>query len=285
MSWQRIQKFFRSRQNYRAVAFFLAGILISPLPDLVMAGGIFVVIAIALIAVAAWVISLLLPHQPIFDVLIKSPQTIRSPSEEQRYARKVFIGFVPLLKLQGDNAKAFADDADRKEAIENLDFDRLKLEESNFKPTIHAITSHKDRLEHCWLLTTAGIDPDAVGSRAYVELLVEYLKQHYGLTCHFHYGDRYTISLDEDSQVLSKTYDLVQQAFREIPSSIAPREVVADISTGFRSMTLGMVLACLDEERDIEFVGTRYNKDGKPDRNSPLVPIIFSFKPNLRGQR
>jgi len=279
MLLQKVQKFFLSRHIYKTLAAFLAGILISILPNFVLAGGIPVMLAIGLVTAVAGVMSLVLRRQPMFDILIKSPQTIRSDAEAKRYARKVFIGFVPLFTPQNEAVKALSRE-ERDEAVRNLDFDRLKLEASNFKPTIRAIVSHKDRLEHCWLLATTGTRPDAVGSLAYAHLLAEYLKQRHGINSTFYYGDNYAISLDEDSQVLSKTYDLVQQVFREIPNRSTPREVVADITTGFRSMTLGMVLACLDEERDVEFVGTRYDENGKPDGS--LVPIIFSFKPNVR---
>lgn len=34
------------------------------------------------------------------------------------------------------------------------------------------------------------------------------------------------------------------------------------------------------EERDIEFIGTHYDENGKPDGS--LIPIIFSFKPQSR---
>ena len=140
---------------------------------------------------------------------------------------------------------------------------------------------HKGELTHCWLLATIGSQPEAQGSLLYAKLLAEYLKQRHGIQCNFYYGDNYTISLDEDSQVLGKTYDLVQQVFKEVRSkNLSAREIVADFTTGFRSMTLGMILACLDEERDIEFIGTHYNETGKPDGS--LIPIIFSFKPQSR---
>lgn len=281
---EKILGIFRSRQAYRALAVFLSGILVSILTDIVKNTGIPVIAAIAVLALIAWIVSILLPRQRRFNVIIKSPQTITSPEEEKRYARQVFVGFVPLFTPQSAAVKQLAKEAKEEydNAIKNLDFDRLDLEESNFQPTIKAIVSHKSKLKHCWLLATTGTSPTSVGSLAHAELLTEYLKQRHGVTCEFHFGQEYSISLDEDSLVLSKTYDLIQRVFQEIPREFEFTQVVADITTGFRSMTLGMILACLDEERDIEFVGTKYDENGKPDGS--LKPTIFSFHPQMRQE-
>ena len=281
---EKIQGIFRSRRTYRALALFLSGILVGILPDLVFGGGIIVIGGIAAIALIAWIVSLLLPRQHRFNVIIKSPQTITSPQEAKSYARQVFIGFVPLFTPQSNSVRKLDKEAkdEYDNAIKNLDFDRLHLEKSNFQPTIKAIVSHQSKLKHCWLLATTGTSPTSVGSLAHAELLIEYLKQHYGLTCQFHFGQEYSISLDEDALVLSKTYDLIERVFQEIPREFNSTQIVADITTGFRSMTLGMILACLDEERDIEFVGTKYDENGRPDGS--LKPTIFSFNPQIRQE-
>jgi hypothetical protein len=281
---QNIQGIFRSKRAYRALALFLSGILVGILPDIAVAGGVVVIAGMAALALIAWIVSIFLPRQHRFNVIIKSPQTITSPQEETNYARQVFIGFVPLFTPQSAAVKQLAREAKEEynDAIKNLDFDRLELEKSNFQPTIKAIVSHKSKLKHCYLLATTGTSPTSVGSLAHAELLTEYLKQRHGLTCEFHFGQEYSISLDEDSLVLGKTYDLIQRVFQEIPREFDFTQVVADITTGFRSMTLGMILACLDEERDIEFVGTKYDENGKPDGS--LKPTIFSFHPQMRQE-
>jgi len=168
---------------------------------------------------------------------------------------------------------------ERLAAVERLDFERLNVRESNLQPTLEAILSHAGRLEHCWLLATRG--EEVAGSLPYARLLAEYLSTSEGVRCQFHYGEEYTISLNDDALVLNKTYDQVRQVFREAAQlDIPPREMVADITTGVRSMTLGMVLACLDRDQDIEFVGTHYDAQGRPVGN--LFPIIFSFEPVMQ---
>ena len=284
MITQNIQGIFLSPRTYRSLAVFLSGILVGIFPDIAVAGGIPAIVLIAGLALIAWIVSIFLPKQPRFNVIIKSPQTITSSQEEINYARQVFIGFVPLFTSHSAAVRQFAKDEkdEYNNAIKNLEFGRLDLEQSNFQPTIKAIISHKSKLKHCYLLATTGTSQAAFGSLEYAELLIEYLKQHYGLTCEFHFGQKYSISLDEDSLVLGKTYDLIQSVFQEITPQFDLTEVVADITTGFRSMTLGMILACLDEERDIEFVGTKYDERGKPDGS--LKPTIFSFHPQMRQE-
>ena len=82
--------------------------------------------------------------------------------------------------------------------------------------------------------------------------------------------------------VLAKTYRLVRAVFDEAARlGISPREIIADITTGFRSMTLGMVLACLDHTRR-RVRGHPHNDRGLPDGS--LLPIIFSFEPMVPAE-
>lgn len=236
-----------------------------------------IVVAVGLIS--GLVALALFVRKPIgIDVSIQSPVTIRSPEEAQQHARRGFVGFVPLYTPKRNSSAEALLPEERRQAVEALEFERLGVEESNLQPTIKAILSHSYRLEHCWLLATRG--RKASGSLPYARLLAEYLHQHEGIDCKFHYGDEYTISLDDDALVLSKTYHQVRRAMEEAAEfKIPPEEIVADITTGVRSMTLGMILACLDKDQDIEFVGTSYDDRGQPAGD--LFPIIFSFEPIL----
>jgi hypothetical protein len=159
-----------------------------------------------------------------------------------------------------------------------MDFDRLQVEESNLWPTIEAVVSHASRLEHCWLLATRG--QHEPGSSPYAPVLAAYLRERKGVKCRFYYGEAYTISLDDDALVLSKAYDQVQRVVAQATRlGLPPQELVADITSGFRSMALGMVLACLNGDQDVQFEGTRYDKLGQP--TGKLFPIIFGFEPTL----
>lgn len=218
---------------------------------------------------------------PGIEVMIQAPVAVITEREQAAYARRAFIGFVPIYTPNRSSQANELSPDERAQCVAELNFERLQLEQSNLAPTIKAITNHASRLEHCWLLATSG--KEAPGSRAYAGLLAEYVKHVRGVSCQFHYDQQpdqqtLTIPLDSDEMVLAKTYRLVRAVFDEAAGlGISPREIIADITTGFRSMTLGMVLACLDRERDVEFVGTHYDDRGQSDGS--LLPIIFSFEP------
>ena len=276
---RQIGKVVRSPQIYQTLATIGFGFVMGVVPGLIAAKSTVAIAGIGVGAIAFWFISLRL-QRPNIDVTIRSPITIRSSQDKQQYARQGFVGFVPAYTPKRESAADKLSAVERLEAIKNLDFDRLGVEESNLQPTIEAICSHQSRLKYCWLLATEGTS--TVSSLPYTQFLVEYLQQRRGVDCNFYYGDNYTISMDDDALVLGKTYDLVHRIFqKEVKNKLPAQQMVADISTGVRSMILGMVLACLDEERDIEFVGSKYENDGKIKKDS-LCPIIFSFTPDVK---
>ena len=80
----------------------------------------------------------------------------------------------------------------------------------------------------------------------------------------------------------TKTYDLVRRIYRQAAGEfgIAAKDIIADFTGCPRSMTLGLILACLSVDRNIQLMGTRYDAAGKPI--GQLIPIIFSFEPVLQ---
>lgn len=275
-----IRQFLQLQRIAMALAGLSFGLLSSIFSDWLADQGFFLLPWLGVVAIISGLASaIFFLRKPVgVEVAIRSPQTIRSPEEAEQYARRGFIGFTPLYRPNPGTAAAALSAAERAEAVAALDFERLELEASNLYPTIRAITGHASRLEHCWLLATSG--RNVSGSLLYAPLLAAYLHQKKGLKCKFYYGAAYSISLDDDALVLSKTYDQVQRVFEQAARlGLAPRELVADITTGVRSMTLGMVLACLSGDQDVEFVGSHYDALGQPA--GELFPIIFSFEPNL----
>jgi len=146
---------------------------------------------------------------------------------------------------------------------------------------IEAITSHSSRLTHCWLIGTSTTDLTRPASQLFIPALVEYLRRERHLQCEFHVGPAYDVPLDDDALVFNKTLDLLRRIFDETHGAgISPSELIADFTSGIRSMTLGMILACLDGERDIEMVGTHYDSQG--NWIGQTFPIVFSFEPVLQ---
>jgi len=278
----RIRRFLHVQQMLSGLAGLGFGLLLSVFANWLSEKWIWLLPWVAGIAVLAGLIGffLSLRKPPGIDVAIQSPLTIRSPQEAKKYARRGFVGFVPLYTpRRGTEAEKLTPE-ERLRAAKALDFDRLQVKESNLWPTIQAILAHSSRLEHCWLLATRG--QEVTGSLPYARVLAEYLRRREGVNCKFHYGGEYTIPLDDDALVLGKTFREVQRVFQEAARlGIPPPEMIADITTGVRSMTLGMVLACLHGDQDIEFIGTHYDETGRPV--GELFPLIFSFEPVLRG--
>lgn len=276
----RIQRFLRLQRLLTGLFGLLIGLIFAAITEWFVTSGLaflpWLFILTALIGVIVLILYWRKP--PGIEVAIQSPRTIRSAEESRRYARRGFIGFVPLYTPKPGAAAARLSAQERAQAVEAHNFEALQLEESNLRPTIEAILSHASRLEHCWLLATRG--HDTPGSSPYAPLLAAYLRARGLGKCKFYYGQAYTIALDDDALVLSKTYDQLQRVLAQAARlGLAPRELVADFTTGFRSMTLGMVLACLSRDQDLEFVGARYNEQGQPEGD--LFPIIFSFEPLL----
>lgn len=278
---------FRHLLQFQRLAFALAGVSLGILTSIlanwlsdrwehwipVLLGA-----SIVSVILAVWAYA----RQPVskVDVVIHSPITLRDDEEARRYARHGFIGFVPLFTPQATSpAKALAWH-ELESAIENRDFERLAIEQSNLQPMAHAIMRHRSKLQHCWLLTSTS--ENRIGSLRFAGLLADYLRSECNVTCTFHYGEAYTINLDNDAEVFKKTYDLVQRLFDEaLEQGIKANALVLDITAGIRSMALGATLACLDAEHDIEFVGSAYDEQGKP--TGPLQPILLSFEAQPRS--
>lgn len=217
-------------------------------------------------------------HSSSIAVNFKPPVVIRTKEEEGRYARRAFIGFVSLYTPQRGFPADKLTPQERAVAVRNLDFDKLNLEESNLEPMIRAIMTHASRLEHCWLIATdSATNP---GSLPHARLLAEFLRLRKGLgRCKFHYGENYVVRLDDDALVVDKTYKKMQEILQEAQRLNYPGpEVIADITAGIRTMSMSMILSCLDKEYDIQMMGTHYNEQGRP---KGLFPIIFSFEPEI----
>lgn len=277
-----VQSYFKVQRVATSVSMLSFGIVVSVIANWVSQQWVSWLPVIIALAILSGLVSLFVffREKRGFDVTVRPPHTIRSPDEAQAYAQRGFVCFVPLYTPKRNTEADGLPLEERMEAVEALDFDKLQVEESNLYPTIQAIVSHASRLEHCWLLSTRS--REVAGSEPYARLLAEYLRQRKGLTCEFHY-EGYTISLDDDALVSTKTYDQVRRVYDEAQGEgkrIPAREMIADITTGVRSMTLGMILACLHVDQDIQFVGTHYDDWGRPDGD--VFPIIYSFEPILK---
>lgn len=243
------------------------------------------------IDLAPWVIGALVLVGPVAlilrfaakeDVKVRIETTLpRTPEEEAEtfQKRKGLIVFVSLYNPFKRDGRDQLNTADRLAAAAQGDYLALDVMNSNLEPTIRAIINHAGSLEHCWLISTVSYDPGIAGSYPYVLPLVTYLQEEKQIKCSFHW-EEYTVPLDDDIFVCQKTYKMIRRIHQEAKQrGIHAEAIVTDFTSGIRSMTLGAFMASLPSDRDIQFMGTKYGSDAKPE--GEMFPIIFHYEPSL----
>jgi hypothetical protein len=280
---QRLQRAMQIRQASAGLAGLTLGLLLNFVSDWITGPGAWLMPLIALVFVVALAASAWFwwRHPERVGLNLQPVKTLRTEAEKKQHARRGLIAFVSLYRPTRESAASKLSPADWQTAAEQLDYERLDLPSSNLATTIEAIITHASRLEHCWLIGTTSAKPEIPGSNVYIPVLVEYLSRGRDLQCEFHHGPEFNLSLDDDALVFDKTMDLLRKIFSQAEGhKLSAGDVIADFTSGVRSMTLGMILACLDGDRDIEMIGTHYSPEGQ--WVGPPFPIIFSFEPVLQ---
>jgi len=118
-----------------------------------------------------------------------------------------------------------------------------------------AIQYHQPVLEHCWLLVTPEMQPQAQAAMGHFPNL------------------RFAIHPIPDRYSTQACYQDVRHIYEHdaLRLGIAPQEIIADITGGTKPMAMGMIVACLDGGFPIEHIPTAYDVAGKP--TGPLPPI------------
>ena len=150
---------------------------------------------------------------------------------------------------------------------------------SNLYTLLTAIKAHGSSLEYIWLLGTA--DPkEGKGSGSIFAELKEYIvrnRESLGLTKEPKIEFLKTIPMDFDNQVTECVRKTVDEVFDHAADfGLKQSDIIADCTGGTKSMTLGVILACLEEDRDIQLIGSQYKSDGRPDGSSAF-PMIFEY--------
>jgi len=281
---QRLRRAMELRQLSAGVTGLALGLLLNVASNWLSGAGAALVPAIVAIFVGTLSVSIYLwwRNPSRVSLNIRPVRTLRADAEKRQHAHRGLIAFVSLYR-PGRDSRASKKPEDWQAAAARNDYQALDLPHSNLATTVEAIMSHTSRLEHCWLIGTTATDPGVPGSSIYIPALIEYLRHERGLKCAFHCGPECNLPLDDDALVFTKTLDLVRHVFVQAEKDgevgLQAKEVIADFTGGTRSMTLGMILACLDGDRDIEMIGTHYDAAGNPE--GPPFPIIFSFEPVL----
>jgi CRISPR-associated protein (Cas_Cas02710) len=153
-------------------------------------------------------------------------------------------------------------------------------------PAERAINYHwqegSGKLQHCWIICTDLSLP-------FVEGMVD-RSDNEGLL-QFHYGRYSELSDNADNPMTlmvpedklddpNYIYELVNAIYRDaIAKGLQESEIIADYTGGTKSMTAGMVLACLDSARQLQY----YSQQGMQSENNAEPPmkvaISFAIKP------
>ena len=237
----------------------------------------------ALLGVLGFILSLRSTDE--ITVHMETPVPLRTPEEAAKAARAGLIVFVSLFKPMGKVAGAsHLTPEERREAADKGEYQALDVMHSNLATTIAAVVNHAPQLKHCWLVATTARTTGLAGSLPYALPVVQYLKQVEKVECEFHFGPHYAVSIDDVPSIAPKTYDLVRAIYAEADALGLPAEqVVADFTPCPRDMTLGVLLASLSRDRDVQFMETRYGPTGEAE--GPLTPVIFKFEPQIEGNK
>jgi hypothetical protein len=211
-------------------------------------------------------------HEEFIEFGSYHQESIKTDVDKQRNSRQGLIVVVPLYthpktKDQTDEHNKEINQKIREEA-QSGKYESMEFEKSNFGHVVVAITTHASTLKDCWLISTENGNPDIPGSKLFVPALINYLREQRGLECNFHWEDC-SVKLDDDPSVTENTKDKLVDIFTH---SGTPKNTIADFTGGMRSIALGVFLACLHCKRDLQFIGTHYDLDGRFDgRPYPLI--------------
>lgn len=217
----------------------------------------FVVLIVLCCAVLFWNIKTSNDRIQAKTTILKVP-----PGEEARSIHKHKKGLIVTVSLPEDD----------------INWNQEIPSTSRLNTLLTAVKTHASSLEYIWLLGTKGVN----GSRSVFERLSEYLnrnKDSLGLIKlkEIRYLD--PIEMSEDNQVTECVRKTVDEVFDHPPKGLEQSDVIADCTGGTKSISLGVILACLEENRDIQLIGSKYKPDGRPD-GSTAFPMIIEFSTN-----
>jgi hypothetical protein len=156
----------------------------------------------------------------------------------------------------------------------------------NNSPAERAINFHwrngTGKLKHCWIICTDS-------SLAPVNAMVDRLNDTGGLQ--FYHGTYNELKDDfgnqmsllvpqddiDDPNYFQKLVDAIYQDANS--KGLQNNEIVADYTGGTKSMTAGMVIACIDSSRQLQYYSQQNLKPENADEPPKKVAITFKIKP------
>jgi hypothetical protein len=203
---------------------------------------------------------LLRPPEP--QVVLKSPRLVRDRSD----TRPGLVILVSTLDPQTGNTGNLPSRRDDRmgvieqaiyTAISNANPRMIDLEHSNLIQPLRAVRAHannRGHLSHIWLVSTKKSSPSA-------HLLALYIEKEFPSLVIMHAKrpnyDWLEIAAEDSSETeaLERTIRVTKQVFDDAKRlRLKPKDIVCDVTGGFKSMTVGMTLASLHNARDLQYV-------------------------------
>ena len=137
--------------------------------------------------------------------------------------------------------------------VESSALIELPLRNSPIGATLKAMERHRPHLRHCWFITS--------------ELSLPYLNPlekacakffpHVTVHPREHVRDVYT-SVDE---VYNATHRIFDRCGPETEGKLSAKDIITDVTSGNTVMSIAMAMACLDDDRTIEYIEQKDRKD------------------------
>jgi hypothetical protein len=230
--------------------------------------------------VAPLVIALYLvfrPPEPL--VTLKHPRVVRDRGD----TRKGLIILVSPLDPQAGNTNNLPtrknDNAGKIEqmihtAITTSNAALIDFEHSNLIQPLRAMRAHAQNsgnLRYVWLVSTKKSTTSAHALALRMEHEYAHLEVLHAQTAGY---DWLEIAAEDSSEIdaLDRTIRIARQTFQDTTRrGLKPKDVVCDVTGGFKSMTVGMTLASLNSARDLQYV---------PQQSTEPVITDFEIRTN-----
>ncbi|MSP13164.1 MAG: hypothetical protein EXR62_09430 [Chloroflexi bacterium] len=161
------------------------------------------------------------------------------------------------------------------------DGDFAPLVGTNLEPELRALEYHlrEDKLRECWIISTkdtkSSMGGVMKGSEAVGELLERWFHHfHPNSGVRFHRQD-YVIA-PRDYMTLWQKVDGI---FRN--GDVKPESIICDITGGLKTMSIGVALACMGGNRDMQYMASDRDWRGEPLTKGQMAPILISVNPHL----
>jgi hypothetical protein len=158
--------------------------------------------------------------------------------------------------------------------LDDGDFIGLKLSASSLSVghTIRAIGKYPS-LKAAYLITTPTSER---GSRAVQRYVAESLQR----ACKVIADASTHLSLENDAQVTRDAYERT----KGLLESLGRARTLVDVTGGMRSIQVGVLLACLGRNQDVQLIGSPYDDAGNPITHESF-PVVIHFEPEIPERR